>query len=102
MSRRKDLERALAGGVIRHGTLKKPLFFRCSKCGVTIVEAFVEEHINKCHHGKAECGKCNRWIDAADFLKHYQDCPGKPKQEALHVRNVEKSGRVLNGTSRTE
>jgi hypothetical protein len=42
-----------------------------------MTEYLVESHINDCQGGKAKCGKCKKYIDAHEFVKHFKDCPGR-------------------------
>lgn len=77
MSRRKDIERAVAGNPHRNNGARETLVLRCKKCGMTVSEAFVERHINECQGGKAECGKCHKWIEASEFIRHWRECGGK-------------------------
>lgn len=87
MGKNKDIQRAKETGmVMRSGRLipigakliLKPRenMLRCHKCGDLIAESFVDQHIMKCQGGKAECGKCQQWINGIGFMEHYRNCEG--------------------------
>lgn len=95
MSRRKDRERVETTGMIMRGgkliskeqvvTVKKQkiLFLTCNKCKHAIPSYMIDDHIEKCQGGKAECGKCHRYIQAKGFMEHFTNCPGEVKNGGL-------------------
>jgi hypothetical protein len=87
MGKNKDIQRAIESGmVMRSGKLvskdrilvlrPRENMLRCHKCGDLITESLVDQHIMKCQYGKAECGKCQEWVDGIGFMEHYRNCKG--------------------------
>lgn len=91
MSHRKKVERALAGNRIRHEEPVPPLMLKCVKCGTVVAEAFVAVHLNACQQGKAECGKCKKYIAAHDFVNHFKSCRGLPAHEGVATMSERES-----------
>ena len=83
MSHRKNMERALAGHPFRNTPVVETLYFKCGKCGATVAESAVTEHLvgtkdkPGCQPDKCECGKCQQYVPIIEFLEHIKNCKGK-------------------------
>lgn len=95
MSKAKDIARAIAGN--RHITIPAAavLYLRCGKCGVSMPEYRVTEHlvgtptVLGCQPVSTECGKCKRLIPSRDFIVHFKGCDGKPPVGLVGIKKQE-------------
>jgi hypothetical protein len=74
----------------RNSSLPEVMYLKCHRCNLVIPEYLVEQHLNDCQGGKAECGKCGKYFLAKDFVAHFKTCDGK-KAENIQIKEEEKS-----------
>ncbi|MFA5377232.1 MAG: hypothetical protein WC455_15890 [Dehalococcoidia bacterium] len=96
MGTRKRLHReAVIAGLeapFRPVELPPAVYLRCGKCGVSVPESRVTEHLKQCQPQGARCGKCGMVIPAEQFLEHFKACGVKPVEVVPEKPFEEKAG----------
>jgi hypothetical protein len=49
---------------------------QCLKCGKSVLDYKVVDHLMQCQPEGAKCGKCGEIIPPAEFLSHFNICKG--------------------------
>jgi hypothetical protein len=73
----KNKVRAMNGQSFRNEPVPRPLFLKCGKCGTTMPEYTVDDHLLKCQPNGAVCDICKKLIPAVGFLEHIKNCKGE-------------------------
>lgn len=97
MSKRKNIERALATGMHYVNGRRVPItqetypgdrdpdkmvFLRCTKCNTIISEGIAEQHFQDCWGDKVPCERCRHWVPVKGCLTHWKNCKGREVKSA--------------------
>jgi len=73
---REHRQAVVEGGQPFVNDFKRSQRYHCGKCGDSVMEDYVTEHLLKCQPDGAICEKCKKKIPAAEFVEHSKACRG--------------------------